>query len=259
MPVRVFVLQWRYCLLVTLIPLLFLFPLFDMRDLTPSEVLILGLWVIFSREVDMFPMDILSIGFSIVFIIMLNFSSEDHDVDGYASPWGLLSLRLNLKFIFPDAIMFTSTSKALLIIASRLVDLVSLNNWEKSLSKESAYRNCAAPGGGLNSIEIQLYTFKKWIENSCIVPFISFLILLYCVSSCKGFFLPPHLFRKDISNAVKSRILVDERDLNHFLTSPKRLCENSLIFTFVYSTSSRSTKSLNQFRCLWAETFPSTS
>jgi hypothetical protein len=34
-------------MLVTLIPFLFLFPLSDLRDLTPSEVLIPGMWVIF--------------------------------------------------------------------------------------------------------------------------------------------------------------------------------------------------------------------
>jgi hypothetical protein len=149
-------------------------------------------------------MDILSINFSMVFIIMSNLSSEDRDVDGCASPWGLLSPRLNLGFIFPDAIMFTSTSTMLLIIASRLVDLLSLNNRVKSLSKESTYHNCATPGGGLTSAGIELYTFRKWAENSCTVSSGAFFILLYCVSSCKGFFLSPHLFRNDVSNAAKS-------------------------------------------------------
>jgi len=41
--VHVVFLEWRYCLLVTLIPFLFLFPLSDLRYLTPSEVLIPGL------------------------------------------------------------------------------------------------------------------------------------------------------------------------------------------------------------------------
>jgi hypothetical protein len=44
--IRVVVLERRSRLLVTLIPLLFLFPLPDLRDLTPSEVLISGLRVI---------------------------------------------------------------------------------------------------------------------------------------------------------------------------------------------------------------------
>jgi hypothetical protein len=106
-------------------------------------------------------MDILSINFSMVFIIMSNFSSEDRNVDGCASPWGLLSPQLNLGFIFPDAIMFTSTSTMLLIIASRLIDLLSLKNKEKSLSKESTYHNCASPGGSFTFAGIELYTFKK--------------------------------------------------------------------------------------------------
>jgi hypothetical protein len=146
-------------------------------------------------------MDILYISFSMVFIIMLNFSSEDHDLDGCASPWGLLSLRLNLYFIFPDAIMFTSSSTTLLIIVSRIVDILSLNNRVKSLSKELAYQKYAAPRGGLTSTGIELYTFKKRVENSCTVSSGAFLILLYFVSNCKGFLLSPHLFRKDISNA----------------------------------------------------------
>jgi hypothetical protein len=119
--------------------------------------------------------------------------------------------------------MFTSTSMALFIIASRFVDLVSLNNGEKSFSKESAYRNYAASGGGLTLAGIELYTFKKWAENSCTVSSGAFFMLLYCVSSCKGFFLSTHLSRNDVSNAVKSRMLANRRDLNHFLTSPKRL------------------------------------
>jgi hypothetical protein len=44
--VRVVFLERRYHLLVTLIPFLFLFPLSDLRDLTPYEVLIPGMWVI---------------------------------------------------------------------------------------------------------------------------------------------------------------------------------------------------------------------
>jgi hypothetical protein len=102
-------------------------------------------------------MDILSINFSMVFIIMSNLSSKDRDIDGCASPWGQLSL----GFIFPDAIMFTSTSIELLIIASRFADLLSLSSRAKSLSKNSAYRNCATPGGGgggFTSAGMKLYT-----------------------------------------------------------------------------------------------------
>jgi hypothetical protein len=128
-------------------------------------------------------MDIISIIFSIVFIIMSNLSSEDRDVDGYAYPWCLLSPQLNLNFIFPDAIMFTSTLTTLLIIASRLVDLLSLNNREKSLSKESTYHNCTTSGGSLNFARIELYTFKKQTENSCTISFDTFLILLYHVNN----------------------------------------------------------------------------
>jgi hypothetical protein len=106
-------------------------------------------------------MDILSINLSMVFIIMLNLLSKDCDVDGCTSPWGLLSPQLNLGFTFPDAIMFTSTSTTLLIISSRMADLLNLNNRVKSFSKESAYCNCATPGGILNSARIELYTFKK--------------------------------------------------------------------------------------------------
>jgi hypothetical protein len=122
------VLEWRSCLLVTLIPLLFLFPLSDLRDLTPSEVLILGLWVIFFLGNRFFSHGHYPLRFSMVFIIMSNFSSKDHSVDFCASPWGLLLPRLNLDFIFPNAIMFTSTLTTLLIIESSLVDILSLNN-----------------------------------------------------------------------------------------------------------------------------------
>jgi hypothetical protein len=152
----------------------------------------------------MFPMDILSIKFLMVFIIMSNLSLEDCNIDGCAYPWGLLSPWLNFSFIFPDAIMFTSTSKTLLIIASRLVDILSLNNKVKSLSMESVYHNYASSGGGLTSVGIEFYTFKKWAENSCTVSSGDLFILLYCVSSCKGFFLSPHLFRNDVLNAAKS-------------------------------------------------------
>jgi hypothetical protein len=108
-------------------------------------------WGLFySRETGLFPMEIISISFSIVFIIKLNLSFEDRDVDGCASPWGFLSPLMNLCFIFPNAIMFTSTLIALLIIASRFVDLLSLNSKAKSLSKDSMYRNCAALGGWLD-------------------------------------------------------------------------------------------------------------
>jgi hypothetical protein len=195
-------------------------------------------------------MDILSISFSMVFIIISHLSSEDCDINGYASPLALLFPWLNLGFIFPDAVMFTSTLIALLIIASRLVDLISLNNREKSLLNELVYCNCATSGGGLTSVGIELYTFKKWVENYCIVSSSAFFILLYYVNGCKGFFLSPHLFRKDVSNVVKPRILTGGRDFNHFLTSPKRIYVNNLIFSSIYSTSSRSKKSLNQSRCL---------
>jgi hypothetical protein len=76
----------RSCLLVTLIPLLSLFPLSDLRDLTPSEVLIPGLGVIlFSGNRSVSHGHSLH-HFSMVFIIMSNLSSEDRDVDGCASP-----------------------------------------------------------------------------------------------------------------------------------------------------------------------------
>jgi hypothetical protein len=81
-------------------------------------------------------MDILSISFSMVFMIMSNFSFKNHDINGCEYTYGLISPWLNLDFIFSDSIMFTSTLTTLLIIASRLVDLISLNNREKSLSKE---------------------------------------------------------------------------------------------------------------------------
>jgi hypothetical protein len=44
-----------------------------------------------------------------------------------------------LALIFPEAIRFTSTSMASVIISSNVADLRSLNNKAKSLSKESAY------------------------------------------------------------------------------------------------------------------------
>jgi hypothetical protein len=44
-----------------------------------------------------------------------------------------------LVFIFPEAIRFTSTSIASVVISSKVVDLRSLNNKAKSLSKESTY------------------------------------------------------------------------------------------------------------------------
>jgi hypothetical protein len=157
-----------------------------------------------SRATGLFPMEILSIKFSMVFIIMSNLSCEDHDVDGCASHWGLLLPRLNLSFIFPDTIMFTSTLITLLIIASSIFFLLYVNNRVKLLSKESMYCNCAALGGSLTSVGIELYTFKKWAKNSCIVISGALFILLYCVNNCKGFFLSPHLFRKDVSNDQKS-------------------------------------------------------
>jgi hypothetical protein len=71
--------------------------------------------------VGLFPRDILSISFSIVFIIKSNLSSEGREVDGCASPWGFLLPLLKFCFIFPDAIRFTSTSIASLIIASKFL------------------------------------------------------------------------------------------------------------------------------------------
>jgi len=183
------------------------------------------------RATSLFPKEILSINFSMVFLIMSNLLSEDRDVDDYASPWGILSPWLNIGFIFPYAIMFNSTLTTLHIMEPRFADLISLNNREKSFSKESAYRNCATPGGGLNSAGIKLYTFKKWVENSCIVSSGAFFMLLYYVSNCKGFFLSPHLSRNDVLNAAKSLMLAGERDFNHFLTYPKRLCANNHIFS----------------------------
>jgi hypothetical protein len=198
----------------------------------------------------MFPMDILSINFFMVFITMSSLSFEYHDVDGYASSWCLLSPRLNLGFNFLDAIMCTSTSTTLLIIVSRFADILSLNNMEKSFSKESTYRNCTTPGGDLNFVWIELYTFKKCAENSHTVSSGAFFMLLYCVSNCKGFFLSPHLSRNIASNAVKPQMLEGGRDLNHFLIYPERLCVKNLIFSSMQSTSSRSLKSLNQSKCL---------
>jgi hypothetical protein len=128
----------------------------------------------------------------------------DLDVNGYTSPWGFLSPLLNLCLIFPDTIMFTSTSIALLIIVSRFVDLLSLNNKAKSLSKESVYHNCAAPGGGWTSTRIELYTFMKRAENSCTVSYGTFFMLFYYVNNCKGFFLSPHMVMKVVLNTVKS-------------------------------------------------------
>jgi hypothetical protein len=128
--------------------------------------------------------------------------------------------------------MFTSTSIALLIIASRFVNLLSLNNRVKSLSKESSYHNYVARGGSLTSTGIEFYTFKKWVENSCTVSFGDFFILLYCVNNYKGFFLSPHLFKKDVLNVEKSRMLMGRRDLNHFLPYPEWLYANNLIFAF---------------------------
>jgi hypothetical protein len=63
---------------------------------------------------------------------------------------------LKFFFIFPDAIRFTTTSIMSLIIESKFVDLLSINNKEKSLSKESVYHSYKAPGGGWNSGGIEL-------------------------------------------------------------------------------------------------------
>jgi hypothetical protein len=101
-------------------------------------------------------MDILSISFSIAFNIKLNLSSEDQDVDGFAYPLGFLSPLLNICVVFPDAIIFSSTLITLLNITSIFVDLLSLNSKEKSLSKDSAYRNYASPGDGWTFAGIEL-------------------------------------------------------------------------------------------------------
>jgi hypothetical protein len=68
-----------------------------------------------------------------------------------------------------------------LIMASKLAYLISLNNKEKSLSKESAYQIYADLLGNWTSVGIEWYTFMKWLDNYCIISSDTLFILLYCV------------------------------------------------------------------------------
>jgi hypothetical protein len=88
-------------------------------------------------------------------------------------------------------------------MAPRLADLLSLSNKEISFSKELAYQSCAAPGGSLTSVRIELYTFMKGDDNFLTVSSSALFILLYYFSSFKGSFLSPHLEMNDVSNVVK--------------------------------------------------------
>jgi hypothetical protein len=104
-------LERRSYLLITLISLV---PLPDLWDWRPSKVLISGVEIIFLPGGRLVLTEILSISFSIVFIIKLNFSSNDQDVEGCTSPWGFLPFLSKFCLIFLDTIIFTSNSITML-------------------------------------------------------------------------------------------------------------------------------------------------
>ena len=94
-----------------------------------------------SRFTGLLSIVSLSINFSIVFSIISNLISLDEEakeVDGIISSLPFLLSTSTLGFIFPHAIILTSTSKEFVNITGRLVVFLSLNNNAKSLSNPSA-------------------------------------------------------------------------------------------------------------------------